>query len=463
MPAAMAGVVVLVGKIWDAVSDPIMGIISDHTKSKFGKRRLCFLLGIIPMLITFSLLWFNFGITSSGGLAAYYIIAYILFSTSFTIIMVPYNSLLPEMIHNYKSRGTYSTIRMLFSNISALLSATIPTLIVNKLIVGGVSKTTSYLIIGIIFAAFYSLPLLFTYFGTFEAPFAEEVEKDKKSTLKDMTVEFGTAFKNKTYRQYLAIFTFGQMATDVCTTVTLIWIFNSLGLPDEHIANTIIPGLVLIMAIVALPLNSMISKKFGKQVPSYYLLPIRIISLVAAFFLSTTSPLWLVYVVCAFNGIGASAGSYVPWVLLPDIPDSGFMITGKSNAGIYSSGATFIRKFTSGIAIALVGIILGAFGYVSPGAGEVVIQTSTALFGIKFMFAVVPSVLSIVTIIFAIKYRLTPARYKNMKTAINLRLKNGTPIKNKQIQESCHLITGLEFGKMWVGEKNNNETKENYY
>jgi len=316
---------------------------------------------------------------------------------------------------------------------------------------------------GIVFAAFYSLPLLFTYFGTFEAPFVEKVKKEKKSTFKDMIVEFGTAFKNKTYRQYLAIFTFGQMATDVCTTVTLIWILYVLGLPKENIANTLIPGLVLIMAIVALPLNSMISKKFGKQAPSYYLLPIRIASLVGAFFLSSTSPIWLVYIVCAFNGIGASAGSYVPWVLLPDIPDSGFMITGKSNAGIYSSGATFIRKFTSGIAIALVGIILSCFGYVSALDQEVVIQTSTALFGIKFMFAVIPSVLSIVTIIFAINYRLTPARYKDMKTAINYRLENGTPIENKQIQQSCHLITGLEFGKMWVGEKNNNETKENDY
>ena len=416
LSAGLAGVVVLVGKIWDAISDPIMGIISDHTHTKHGRRRIYFLIGIVPVLVTFTLLWYNFGITSQGGLAAYYILAYVLFSTAFTIVMVPYNSLLPEMVHNYKLRGKYSTFRMLFSNIAALVSATVPQLLVTALS-SSVDTSTAYLVMGGIFGALYALPLLITFFWTFEEPIPE-VPDSERVTLREMIKEFGQAFKNKTYRQYLSIFVFGQMATDVCSTVTLTWALYMLGIGEGNIGKSIIPGLVLIMAIFALPINSWISNKWGKQASSYILLPVRIISLVGALFLSASSPLWFIYVVCAFNGIGASAGSYVPWVLLPDIPDSGFMITGKSNAGIYSSGATFTRKFTSGFAIALTGIFLECFGYVSSDTGEAVYQTTTALFGIKFMFAIVPIVLSAITIYFALRYRLTPTRYKDMKTLL---------------------------------------------
>lgn len=456
LSAGLAGVVVLVGKIWDAISDPVMGIISDHTRTKYGKRRIYFLLGIVPILVTFTLLWYNFNITSQGGLAAYYILAYVLFSTSFTLVMVPYNSLLPEMVYDYKLRGKYSTIRMLFSNISALISATIPSLIISSLYTS-MDIRIAYLIMGFIFAALYALPLLLTFFWTYENPI--EDDDNSKKTLKEMLKEFNQAFKNKTYRQYLAIFVFGQMATDVCSTVTLIWALYLLGIGEGNVGRTIIPGLVLIMAIFTLPVNSWISNKWGKQAPSYYLLPIRIVSLVAALFLSTSSPTWLIYVICAFNGIGASAGSYVPWVLLPDIPDSGFMITGKSNAGIYSSGATFTRKFTSGIAISLTGVILEWFGYVSTDTGVAIAQTETALFGIKFMFAIVPIILSAITIYFALRYRLTPSRYKDMKEAIDYRLKNGKPIENKEIKKSCSMITGIKFDKMWVGS-NENGTKK---
>jgi oligogalacturonide transporter len=453
LSAALAGVVVLVGKIWDAISDPVMGMISDHTHTKHGRRRIYFLIGIVPVLVTFTLLWYNFGITSQGGLAAYYILAYVLFSTAFTIVMVPYNSLLPEMVHDYKLRGKYSTFRMLFSNISALVSATVPSLIIATLYTS-MDIHIAYLIMGGIFAILYALPLIITFFWTFEEPIPEVQDSDKK-TLREMLKEFGLAFKNKTYRQYLSIFVFGQMATDVCSTVTLVWALYILSVGEGDLARTIIPGLVLIMAIFTLPINSWISNKWGKQAPSYILLPVRIISLVAALFLSTSSPIWLVYVVCAFNGIGASAGSYVPWVLLPDIPDSGFMITGKSNAGIYSSGATFTRKFTSGIAIALTGIVLEWFGYVSTDTGTAIAQTDLALFGIKFMFAIVPIVLSAITIYFALKYRLTPARYKDMKNAIDYRLENGKPIEDKKIRKSCSMITGVEFDKMWVGSNEN--------
>ena len=86
---ALAGTIILVGKIWDAITDPSMGYISDNTRSKFGRRRIYFLLGIVPIFLSWVLLWSSFGLQSDVGKFIYYLLVYLLFNTVFTMVMVP--------------------------------------------------------------------------------------------------------------------------------------------------------------------------------------------------------------------------------------------------------------------------------------------------------------------------------------------------------------------------------------
>lgn len=130
--SSLAGTIVLVGKVWDAVSDPLMGVISDRTVSRYGRRRVYILAGVLPVILTFSMLWYSFGIQTQTGKFIYYVLAYILFSSAFTLVMVPYNALLPDMVSDYKARTGFSTIRMLVSNIAALISVTIPGVLLGK-------------------------------------------------------------------------------------------------------------------------------------------------------------------------------------------------------------------------------------------------------------------------------------------------------------------------------------------
>ncbi len=116
----MAGFVFAIGKIWDAVSDPLMGFISDHTRSRFGRRRVYFLVGILPIAATFIFMWLPVGFESEWGLFAYYSLAYVLFSTIFTMVMVPYAALNAEMSRDYKVRTRLSGARMIFSGLASL-------------------------------------------------------------------------------------------------------------------------------------------------------------------------------------------------------------------------------------------------------------------------------------------------------------------------------------------------------
>lgn len=125
-----AAFVFAVGKVWDAVSDPIMGYISDNTRSRYGRRRFYLVLGILPVFISFGLLWLPITLETAAWSVVYYSFAYIFFSTVFTMVMVPYSALNAEMTADYAVRTRLSGVRIIFSQLAALFAGTIPNMII---------------------------------------------------------------------------------------------------------------------------------------------------------------------------------------------------------------------------------------------------------------------------------------------------------------------------------------------
>ena len=128
---ALAGSIPMIGKIWDALTDPIMGNIVDRTQSKFGAKRFYLLIGSFVGAITFAMMWITIS-ASANTLYFFYLLMYILFSTGFTIVMVPYNALLPDMVSDYTQRSAFTMYRMIFSALSAILAGLVPNMIVNR-------------------------------------------------------------------------------------------------------------------------------------------------------------------------------------------------------------------------------------------------------------------------------------------------------------------------------------------
>ena len=126
MHPVLAGLIPAIGKIWDAISDPMMGYISDHTpQNRFGKRRVWFLVSIVPIAVSFALIWFPTSIATQAGKFAFYTFAYIFFFTVATISYVPYAALSAEMTRDSKERNFLNGTRILFSFISTLLAGVI--------------------------------------------------------------------------------------------------------------------------------------------------------------------------------------------------------------------------------------------------------------------------------------------------------------------------------------------------
>ena len=136
----------------DAISDYLMGIISDKTKSKYGKRRVYMIFGSLPYGLIFILLWLvPFGPdTAQFYKFLYYCFAYLLFNTAWTVVYVPYNSLTANMTSDYDERTSLNVIRIIMANIGILLGAAVFALLAdgNESILYGLfnSEKTSYLI-----------------------------------------------------------------------------------------------------------------------------------------------------------------------------------------------------------------------------------------------------------------------------------------------------------------------------
>jgi Na+/melibiose symporter-like transporter len=134
---AYAGAAILLGRVWDAITDPVMGMISDRTRSKWGRRRVFLLFGTIPLGLSFFLLWIIPSGWSQLEMFIYASVSYMLHMTALTAVVVPYQTLTVEMTPDYDERTSLTAYRMIFSILGGLIGVVLP-----KMVVDGFSPQT---------------------------------------------------------------------------------------------------------------------------------------------------------------------------------------------------------------------------------------------------------------------------------------------------------------------------------
>ncbi|MDR3019553.1 MAG: MFS transporter [Treponema sp.] len=442
LPVVATSLIIFIGKIWDAVTDPLVGRISDKTRSKFGRRRIYFLIGIIPVYISFVMLFYSFGIDGITAKIIYYTFAYMFFGTAFTIVMVPYNAILSDMTSDYNERTSFTTARMLFSGGASLLSAVIPSMLIKS--IGsehnGPEQIPGYLVMGLVFGAIFGASWFITFIGTRER---EDLPEPEKASVKMWL----SVFSNKAYRNFLGIFLSFQIAVDL---VLALFIFYIDIVVLQYQNYELVVGLLLVCSMLLMPVMGTIAKRKGKAFPLYIGIPVWMLSTIVFIWLNASVSVVVLCVLAVLIAVGSSAGNLSTWSMLTDIYDIDELRTGTRREGVYSGMTTFLRKFASGVAILLMGFGLQALGF---DQGEYSVLKASAedfnpasyaqsgvVTGIKWMFVAIPLIFLAACLFFAIKNKINKRRFDavlkgidEFKTRGNINALTGQELDDVQI------------------------------
>nr|MCR4901273.1 MFS transporter [Butyrivibrio sp.] len=408
MPTALAGTIPLVGKIWDAITDPMMGNITDRTRSKFGAKRFYILVGGIVSSLTFILMWLTIPTNSIVALYIFYLLMYCLFSTGFTILMVPYNGLLPDMIDDYATRSRFSSVRMIWSTLGSMVCGLVPTFLIKDNL-----DTSAYLTCALIFGVLFLITSLVTFSGTWERQ-----KEPVKTSLKESFPQAISVFRSRSFKLFIGIYLFGQCGMDFVSGMAVYYVDDVLnGYGNGYF--TYLMAVLLIAQLTGMLIFAPIMSRTSKKLTILIGAPIRLIGTLGLLAFSYEGAnIVPILVMTALIGLGNAATVSAIFAIMADMAEVDELITSIHRPGIVSGMATFARKISSGLSAAIIGFLLSAVGYdeVIANAGER--QSAATQQGIALIYVVVPAILITCLIIVGALFPLTGKEFKIVQKEI---------------------------------------------
>jgi GPH family glycoside/pentoside/hexuronide:cation symporter len=393
--AKIAAAAIFVGRTWDYVNDPLFGYISDHTRTRWGRRRPFLLFGPIPYAIVFTLMWWKPPLQDDITLALYYAFIYVLYDAAATLIYMPYFALTPELTSDYDERTSITSVRAFFSILGSLVAFTIP-----LMIIGGFSPdhAPDVLLMGFLFAIISAIPMFLVFLGTRERP---EFMHQKQPGLKESLL---ASIKNRPFIFSAIIYLFTWVTVDILQTILLYFIKYVV---DRESISELIMGTIFVVGICALPLWTWVSRRLNKRLAYIAGMAFLAAVLLVLINLTPATPLsWLLFL-CVLAGIGVSAAHVIPWSIIPDAIEYGELKTGKRYEGMFYSLISLSQKVASSYSIPLALLVLDATGYIPNSAT----QPPSAVLGIRIVTGPIPAVMICIGIVFAILYPLGRERY----------------------------------------------------
>lgn len=433
----LAGTVPLIGHIWDAITDPIMGNITDRTTSKMGAKRFYMLIGSFATAITFITLWLPFRADSKAAVFVFFALMYCLFSTGSTILMVPYNGLLPDMIDDYATRSRFSNVRMIWSTLGSMVCGVVPTILISD-----TTKATAYMRCAVIFAVLFLATCLVTVFGTWE-----NQRPPVKSRLIDSFSHAGSAFRCRSFRLFIGIYLTGQCGTDFVTGMAVYYMKDSLNRYDQR---TMLMAVIIVSQLVGMLIWGPVMARTSKKTTILIGAPIRIAStLLLLPFSHLNANVIPILILAAGIGIGNAATLTSIFAIMADMPDVDELMTSVHRPGVVSGMSTFARKISSGLSSWLIGVLLSVVGYDEDIATAGQMQSAFTQHGITLIYVFAPVILVIFLFIFAKKFPMTEKEFDIVKKEIARRKGEDSSAATEEEKKVCERVTGMPYKDLW--------------
>ena len=400
-----AGVVFVVGRVLDAGLDPLMGVLSDRLKGRFKRKRFI-RWGALPLGLSFALLWL---VPDGSQLLkfAFALVLFMLFSTLFTVVQVPYMALTPEIAADYDERTSLTSFRMGFGTFASMLAFVVPPLVVSAFSQGpdlAQSAPLGWFVTGALFGGVASAAYL-----TMTATVGEPAPKSQRpeSVGASFWAEARAAFAIHGFREIFTLFMVVTTGIMILNSILPFYLESSLRLSAD--AQPLVLGTLFGVAIAAFPFWNWVATRLGKRsalVAGLLLLSAGTLALVlfsppgrVSFYLLATS---------ALAGVGFSAVTLFPWAMLPDVVEFDELASGRRREGTVYALFTFGQKLAGSVGVFSNALVASLFGYQQ----GVALQSPATARALQTMAGPVAAGVFLLAVFFVVRFPITRASYE---------------------------------------------------
>ena len=453
----MYSVIFFFPRIFDSFTDPIMGFISDNTKSKWGRRRQYVFIGAIVMSISFMIMWQLYGDNSVNYNFVYFMFWSFMFYLGLTIFSVPYVAMGYEMSDDFHERTQIMAIAQWIGQWAWIIA---PWFWVIMYITGddGWFETTESATItlaiwvGAILLIVAVIPAIFIKSkSTLNEDYAEMNMKNIGSSFNEIILGFKEALIIKPFRK-LCIATFLIFnAFNTVATFTFFVIVYALFNGDTEAANRgYWPTLFGCLSAVAttfivIPIITWMSKKMGKKNAFILSQSISIIGYIMLWFLMVPGKPYLFIFALPFISFGIGGLFTLMMSMTSDVIDLDELNTGKRREGIFGAIYWWMVKFGFAIAGALSGVILSIVGFQE---GVPTTEQEGAILGLRAFFSGIPIAGTLIAILVMWKYDVTEEKARETSAILKSRKekpKSSSAYKvDKQLK---HILSGIRVDR----------------
>lgn len=432
MNAGLAGSVLLLARVWDAVNDPLIGWLSDHTRSRWGRRLPWMVASTVPFSLFFVLFWIRppfLDPDSQWALFAYYSVIALLMSTVSTMLGLPHSALTAELSRDYDERSRLTAFRMGFSlggSVGGLLVA----LVVFQLLKDSPSSL-QYLVFGGAVAVIGLVAMVFCLFGIWKLAIWRDrlrLRRQKTDSLSEHPLPLGEQLRiirsNKPFLLVCGIYLCSWLAMQFTATVLPFYTQSWMRLPAQTFQ--LLALTVQATALCLIPVWGWLSVRWGKK-PVYFAGMSFWLAAQAGLLVLQPGAGPILFVMAFVAGFGISVCYLIPNAMLPDVIEFDELKTGQRREGIYYGFCVFLQKVALAIGTFLVGQMLAWAGYISStGDQSTPEQPDAALWVIRLAIGPLPALALILGMILTAFYPITKESHRRVVEELDARRKTGT-------------------------------------
>ncbi|NQU07499.1 MAG: MFS transporter [Candidatus Abyssubacteria bacterium] len=394
----------LIGRFWDGFTDPIMGHISDRTRSKMGRRRPYFLVSAIPLGIAFYFLWSPPAALKDWELFFYLTATYLLTYTFMTVFSIPHNSLGAEMTMDYHERTVLTGVREGLGVSGTLVGTLAPPIF--AVIIG--SRQGGYSVMAGSIGILTAVLILFCFFNVRENP---EFQKQHPLALKKGLVAL---YENRPFRVLVSVFVFALMGNAFVPILTLYIADYVVKIEPERvrvISSAVIVS-YLLMATVSIVFWTRLSHRIGKKEAwSYALILSSVVFVASTYYHEGTWVIWIILASIAGFGFGCTYA--LAYSMMADVIDLDELQTGRRREGAYFGIWFFVEKGAVGLT-AFIGMqTLSLMGYVPNQE-----QTPQVWWALKFLYSILPAICFAACYFILRRYPITQEEHARIRSEI---------------------------------------------